>query len=175
MVEFIWVVQLEKGEFNSDMITFSKNVDHNFILFSQLDDACRFVAHFIGDDWKSLYVKLPFIPPRDRDRIRKDVEVIDNISVRRDSTPEESALKSLEKWRSFNRKGNVVQLIKGLRQVNKVDLAQKLETRYNIEDLLIVKIFRKKIQYLIYKSKDKRMELRKQHFTTGFLSLEAAM
>lgn len=95
----------------------------------QLDDACRYVAFHIGKDWKKLYDRLPFVPPRDPDRRQKDVEVIDNISARQDRTPEESALRSLEKWRSFNRQGDIIQLIRGLRKLNKVELAQKLESR----------------------------------------------
>jgi len=105
------------------------------VMAVNLEDACRFVAQYIGRDWKVLYNRLPFIPPRDPDRRIKDVAVIDQISARRDKTPEESALTSLEKWRSFNRHGDISQLIKGLRKVNKVDLAQKLETQYMTGDM----------------------------------------
>ncbi|XP_062603045.1 myosin-9-like isoform X2 [Saccostrea cucullata] len=101
----------------------------------QMDDACRYVAFHIGRDWKKLYDRLPFQPPRDPDRRQKDVEVIDTISARQDRTPEESALRSLEKWRSFNRHGDIVQLIKGLRKLNKVELAQKLESKFTVENV----------------------------------------
>nr|XP_022322291.1 filamin A-interacting protein 1-like isoform X2 [Crassostrea virginica] len=101
----------------------------------QLDDACRYVAFHIGRDWKKLYDRLPFVPPRDPDRRQRDVEVIDNISARQDRTPEESALRSLEKWRSFNRQGDIIQLIRGLRKLNKVELAQKLESKFTIQNV----------------------------------------
>ncbi|XP_048778514.1 uncharacterized protein LOC125682163 isoform X2 [Ostrea edulis] len=101
----------------------------------QMDDACRYVAFHIGRDWKRLYDRLPFVPPRDPDRRQKDVEVIDTISARQDKTPEESALRSLEKWRSFNRQGDIIQLIKGLRKLNKVELAQKLESRFTVQNV----------------------------------------
>lgn len=106
-----------------------------FSIAVQLDDACRYVAFHIGKDWKKLYDRLPFVPPRDPDRRQKDVEVIDNISARQDRTPEESALRSLEKWRSFNRQGDIIQLIRGLRKLNKVELAQKLESRFTIQNV----------------------------------------
>ncbi|KAK3087221.1 hypothetical protein FSP39_003279 [Pinctada imbricata] len=101
----------------------------------QLEDACKYVAFHIGRDWKRLYDRLPFMPPRDPDRRQKDVEVIDNIAARQDKTPEESALRCLEKWRVFNRQGDIPQLIKSLRQLNKIDLAHKLESRYAVQDV----------------------------------------
>ncbi|OWF52946.1 RB1-inducible coiled-coil protein 1-like isoform X2 [Mizuhopecten yessoensis] len=100
-----------------------------------LEDACRFVAQFIGKDWKRLYDRLPFAPARDTDKRQKDVFVIDQISARRDRTPEETAVTCLEKWRNFNRHGDIAQLIKGLRTLNKVELAEKVETKYMVTNV----------------------------------------
>jgi hypothetical protein len=56
-------------------------------------------------------------------------------SAHRDRTPEESALFSLEKWRVFNRQCDLGQLIRGLRKLNKVELAEKIESHYSVEDV----------------------------------------
>ncbi|KAL3872385.1 hypothetical protein ACJMK2_040314 [Sinanodonta woodiana] len=97
----------------------------------QLNDACHFVAQFIGDDWKKLYIKLPFVPVRDNSKRQHDVEIIDMIAGRRDKTIPEQALKSLEKWRVFNRRhADISQLVRSLRQLNKLELAQKVETKF---------------------------------------------
>lgn len=93
------------------------------------------MAQYIGRDWKRLYERLPFIPPRDQDRKIKDMDLIDRISAHRDRTPEESALFSLEKWRSFNRQCELGQLVKGLRKLNKVELAERIESRYSVQDV----------------------------------------
>lgn len=93
------------------------------------------MAQYIGRDWKRLYDRLPFAPPRDPDKREKDMTVIDRISARRDRTPEETAITCLEKWRNFNRHGDIAQLIKGLRKLNKVELAEKVETKYTVEDV----------------------------------------
>ncbi|XP_063422901.1 forkhead-associated domain-containing protein 1-like isoform X2 [Mytilus trossulus] len=116
-------------------IKIQENGDETSSNLGQLEEACKFVSNYIGKDWKKLYERLPFIPPRDPDRKMKDLEVIDRISAHRDRTPEESALFSLEKWRSFNRQCELGQLIKGLRKLNKVDLAEKIESRYAVEDV----------------------------------------
>lgn len=102
----------------------------------QLNEACRFVAQEIAGEWKRLYACLPFEPQRDSTKRLHDIELIDLISARRDKTLEEQALKSLEKWRTFNRKNaDVPQLIRGLRKLNKADLADKVEMRFSIEDV----------------------------------------
>ena len=110
---------------------------HLVIFFSgQLVEACRFVAQNIGLDWKKLYDRLPFEPHRDSDKRFKDIELIDYLSARRDNTLEEQALKCLEKWRTFNRRtADVAQLIRGLRKLNKIDLADKVEMRFSMEDV----------------------------------------
>ena len=105
-------------------------------LSGQLVEACRFVAQNIGLDWKKLYERLPFEPYRDSDKRFKDIELIDYLSARRDNTLEEQALKCLEKWRTFNRRtADVAQLIRGLRKLNKLDLADKVEMRFSMEDV----------------------------------------
>ncbi|XP_067660779.1 myosin heavy chain, cardiac muscle isoform-like [Haliotis asinina] len=101
----------------------------------KLQDACQYVAHSIGDDWKRLYDRLPFIPSRDGSRRQRDVEIMDLIAAKRDRTTEEQAQQSLEKWRWFNRQGDVGQLIKTLRKMHKVDIARKLENKFMIENV----------------------------------------
>ena len=106
------------------------------LLSGQLVEACRFVAQNIGQEWKKLYERLPFEPHRDTEKLIKDIEIIDYISARRDNTLEEQALKCLEKWRNFNRRSaDVAQLIRGLRKLNKLDLADKVEMRFSMEDV----------------------------------------
>jgi len=49
---------------------------------------------------------------------------------------EEQALKCLEKWRTFSRKNaDVAQLIRGLRRLNKEDLADSVEMRFSTESV----------------------------------------
>ncbi|WAR30913.1 hypothetical protein MAR_033455, partial [Mya arenaria] len=102
----------------------------------QLTDACRYVAQEIDNDWKRLYACLPFQPSRDREKLSHDIELIDIYSARRDRTMEEQALKCLEKWRTFSRtSADVAQLIRGLRKLNKEDLADKVEMRFSTESV----------------------------------------
>lgn len=63
------------------------------------------------------------------------MNIIDQISARRYKTSEDSALNCLEKWRLFNRQGDVTQLIKGLRKTNRVDIADDLETKFSVGDV----------------------------------------
>lgn len=102
----------------------------------QLMDACRYVAQEIAGEWKRLYECLPFEPRRPPEKLSHDIELIDIISARRDNTSEEQALKCLEKWRTFSRRNaDVAQLIRGLRKLNKEDLADKVEMRFSMESV----------------------------------------
>ena len=106
-------------------------------LAGQLMEACKFVAQEIASEWKRLYTCLPFEPSRDHQKLSNDIEIIDIICARRDKTNEEQALKCLEKWRTFNRKkADVAQLIRGLRKLRKVDLADQVEMRFSIEHVI---------------------------------------
>ncbi|KAL4218596.1 hypothetical protein ACF0H5_021186 [Mactra antiquata] len=102
----------------------------------QLTDACRYVAQEIAGEWKRLYGCLPFEPRREPEKLSHDIELIDIISARRDRTFEEQAFKSLEKWRTFSRKtADVSQLIRGLRKLNKMELADNVEMRFSMENV----------------------------------------
>ena len=105
-------------------------------LSGQLAEACRYVAQEIAGDWKRLYECLPFEPDREPDKLVYDIELIDIISARRDRTLEEQALKCLEKWRTFSRRNaDVAQLIRGLRKLNKEELADNVEMRFSMESV----------------------------------------
>lgn len=107
-----------------------------FLILGQLTEACRYVAQEIAGEWKRLYGCLPFEPSREEEKISHDIELIDIISARRDKTEEEQALKCLEKWRTFSRKtADVAQLIRGLRRLNKMDLADNVEMRFSMESV----------------------------------------
>ncbi|XP_060582356.1 coiled-coil domain-containing protein 18-like [Ruditapes philippinarum] len=102
----------------------------------QLMEACQYVAQEIASEWKRLYEVLPFEPRRDPEKLFHDIELIDIISARRDKTYEEQALKSLEKWRTFSRRhADVAQLIRGLRKLNKEELADNVENRFSMESV----------------------------------------
>ena len=88
------------------------------------------MAQYIGKSWRVLYEELPFKPPRDSDKRRRDMEVIDMVSIRRDATNEDQALNSLQKWRVFNRRGNLPQLTRTLRRIEEVKLARKVESKF---------------------------------------------
>lgn len=106
------------------------------LLSGQLMEACRYVAQEIAGEWKRLYECLPFEPRREPDKLSHDIELIDIFSARRDKTDEEQALKSLEKWRTFSRKNcDVAQLIRGLRKLNKEELADNVEIRFSMESV----------------------------------------
>jgi hypothetical protein len=99
-------------------------------------EACQYVAQEIASEWKRLYEVLPFEPRRDPEKLFHDIELIDIISARRDKTYEEQALKSLEKWRTFSRRhADVAQLIRGLRKLNKEELADNVENRFSMESV----------------------------------------
>ncbi|XP_041370845.1 uncharacterized protein LOC121384503 [Gigantopelta aegis] len=100
-----------------------------------LEEACKFAAVGVASDWKQLYERLPFIPARTKSRRKNDLQTMDLIGARRDWTDEEQAMKSLEKWRTFNRRGDVVHLIKALRKIRKVDVARMLESKYMVTDV----------------------------------------
>ena len=102
----------------------------------QLMEACQYVAQEIASEWKRLYEVLPFEPRREPEKLCHDIELIDIISARRDKTYEEQALKSLEKWRTFSRRhADVAQLIRGLRKLNKEELADNVENRFSMESV----------------------------------------
>lgn len=95
-----------------------------------MEEACQIVAQNIGRNWKTLYKNLPFEPHREVSRIQHNIDVFDMISARRDRTLEEQAKECLDKWRGFNRHGDVSQLIDTLRIVRKPTLAEQLEIQF---------------------------------------------
>lgn len=106
------------------------------MISAQLMEACRYVAQEISAEWKRLYECLPFKPSREPEKLSHDIELIDIFSARRDRTYEEQALTCLEKWRTFSRRNaDVAQLIRGLRKLNKEELADNVEIRFSIESV----------------------------------------
>ena len=99
----------------------------------QLSAACRLAAPSIGKDWKMVYLSLPFDPPRDSGRRQHDVEHLDLVCQRHDVTVDEQALHSLNKWRSFHRRGNINELIQTLREVRKKAVARQLQERFQVQ------------------------------------------
>lgn len=97
----------------------------------ELATACRLVSNNIGESWRSLYLQLPFIPPRDKGRKEQDIEKIYFSCLRRDQTLTEQAWESLVKWRVFNRQRkterNVGSLVKVLKKMDKYGLAKQVE------------------------------------------------
>lgn len=89
-------------------------------------------APHIGKDWQKVYLSLPFDPPRHREKRLRDLDVLDYIAVRNDIPYDDQALKSLEKWRSFHRRGNVRELIQTLRGIKKKEIAAELENKFII-------------------------------------------
>ncbi|ESO93519.1 hypothetical protein LOTGIDRAFT_161621 [Lottia gigantea] len=100
-----------------------------------LNEALQTVSEMVGIEWKKIYPKLPFIPPRDSWKKTRDIEILDITAMRCDQTHQEQALKAFEKWLTFNRHGNLQQLIRTLRKVRKVELASELEEKYMVEDV----------------------------------------
>lgn len=93
-------------------------------------EACRAAAPAIGKDWKKVYLCLPFDPPRDVLKLQRDVDILDHIAARNDVTEDNQALKSLEKWQTFNRKCDVMELVNALRQAKKKRLARELQNKF---------------------------------------------
>ncbi|XP_050405405.1 uncharacterized protein LOC126821118 [Patella vulgata] len=102
---------------------------------NNLTEALQIVAQNLGRDWRKVYPKLPFTPPREQWKKHKDIQILDMVAMRCDHTHEEQALKAFEKWLTFNRRGNLRQLIRTLRKSQKVDLANELEERYMVENV----------------------------------------
>ncbi|XP_064649592.1 uncharacterized protein LOC135501409 [Lineus longissimus] len=92
-----------------------------------LDKALDMVSKYIGEDWKRLYVTLPFQNKREKERKERDVETLDIISPRFDLTLEDRAKRSLEKWKLMYRKATVRDLVKSLKRIEKSDLAESVE------------------------------------------------
>ena len=106
-----------------------------FIISDHIEEACKFAAVGVANDWKQLYQRLPFVPDRPRSRRQYDLQLLDLIAARRDWTDEEQAMKSLEKWRTFNRRVDVGHLVKALRKIRKVDVARMLESKYMVNNV----------------------------------------
>ncbi|XP_074655621.1 uncharacterized protein LOC141909134 [Tubulanus polymorphus] len=94
--------------------------------------ACDFVSEQIGEDWKQLYVKLPFLPKRAMPKRRNDVEVLDVIyaSPRNDANWKTEAKKSLDRWRLLHRRGKVDDLVTSLKKTGKNCLADQLKESF---------------------------------------------
>lgn len=98
-----------------------------------LDEACKFVADNIGNDWKKLYPRLPFCPTRDQIKRYNDITLISSIAAKNDWTDDKQAMHSLSKWRNFNRRCDVAQLTRSLKMVQMKDLAKKVETHFLVK------------------------------------------
>lgn len=100
-----------------------------------LTEACQQAAPVVGKKWRKLYFYLPFDPPRDVDKRQRDVILLDMIASRKDLTDKEVARKSLEKWRSFHRRGGVLDLSRALRAIHKSGLANQIEKTFHAHAL----------------------------------------
>ncbi|GFR77425.1 hypothetical protein ElyMa_000508300 [Elysia marginata] len=100
-----------------------------------LTEACQQAAPALGKKWRKLYFYLPFDPPRDVDKRQRDVTLLDTIASRKDLTDNEVARKSLEKWRTFHRRGVVLDLSQALRAIHKSALATQIEKTFRAHAL----------------------------------------
>ena len=75
-------------------------------------------------------MELPFIPARDQDRRRHDLDVLDMAAVHSDRPVREQAWHGLLKWRLFSHRGNVSQLVHSLKLIERRDLAYGVQQLY---------------------------------------------
>lgn len=97
---------------------------------ANVEEACQFIAKYIGRHWKKLYDNLSFNPPRNASRLSSDVEIWDKMSLSQDLTDEDLACKCLTKWRVLNRSSSVAQLVTALRKSSQQELANKVKSKF---------------------------------------------
>ena len=98
-----------------------------FVVVDLLMEVCKVVAVNIGREWESLYLALKFHPPRNEEKKQKDLSQLKLNIVHRDITARKLAWQGLQKWRIFNKRSSVEQVIQALRSLQKYALAHKVE------------------------------------------------
>ena len=81
----------------------------------------------IGRQWENLYLDLQFTPPRSKEKRLKDLENLKLHTVQREITGRKLAWQGLQKWRIFNKRSSVEQILKSLRKLEKYALVHKVE------------------------------------------------
>ena len=80
---------------------------------------CTIVYNNIDGDWVRLYRALPFHPPRGSRNIENDIE---DIAVIARENNEQSAKRSLYRWRRYHTRAKLDDLLKGLEKIRRHDL-----------------------------------------------------